>query len=157
MAGCALPFELIVQRQLKKRAPVEKPVDFVTTHRASFQEIDQYGHLNTMYYVSYFLTHRFTALRERFELGLQAIHALDIGLYTKHMELSFLRPVVGDRAFSISSSVTSRTEETCRIECKMFDEQARTLATCALDLTCVDKKSGKCVPWPEGFLERFYE
>ena len=110
-----------------------------------------------MYYVSYFLTHRFTALRERFDLGLQAIDALPYAIYTKHMELDFLRPVLGDRSFSISSVVTSHAAKTCRIECKMFDERDRTFATCLFDFTCVDKKSGKSMHWPEGFLERFYD
>jgi acyl-CoA thioesterase FadM len=35
-----------------------------TSHRASFLVLDPFGHMNTAHYLSFFLEHRFSALRE---------------------------------------------------------------------------------------------
>jgi len=136
---------------------VIKPIQFKTTHRASFQEIDSYGHLNTLHYVSYFLSHRFTALRERFELDMKSISELEIAFYTKNLEVAFIRPILGDQLFAINSLVSEKGDGDCKVSCEMLDSKDRTLAKCVMHLVCIDKNTGKPTKWPEGFMDRFYE
>ncbi|MHA0111627.1 hypothetical protein ACXYUI_31730, partial [Klebsiella pneumoniae] len=75
--------------------------------------------MNTLHYVAYFINHRFTALRERFELDLEKINGLDIAFYTRNLDVAFLRPVLGDQLFSITSAILESDSFTCKIECQM--------------------------------------
>lgn len=133
------------------------PIHFQTEHRASFQEIDSYGHLNTVHYLSYFITHRFTALRERFGFDLKKIADIEIAFYTKSLDMSFMRPVLGDQIFMISSHISAMDEATCTVTCEMKDEKGRLMARCNMLMVCVDKKTSRASTWPNNFMAVFYE
>src|SRR5258705_10880877 len=45
-------------------ARLKDPIRFRSTHRARFEEIDPFGHMNTVHYLAYFLENRFIGLRD---------------------------------------------------------------------------------------------
>ena len=133
------------------------PIRHKTTHHAVFHEIDGYGHLSTLHYVYYFVTHRSAAMRERFGLGLKEIGDIPVAFYVKNLSVAFIRPVIGDRPFSIESHIAERDERGAKVLCEMLDENGKKVSTCTLDVVCVDKKTARPCPWPEELIGRFYE
>jgi len=128
-----------------------------STHRCSFVELDPFGHMNTVHYLSHYLEHRFIGMREVSGLDLKAIHKLSIIFVTKDVKIDFIRPILGDEIFHITSRVTEMMEKDCRVECDMKNSHDQLLSKCQFTFTCVDKRTQKSAPWPDDIRTYFFD
>jgi len=134
----------------------QRPVVFRSFDRAKFFELDPYGHMNTQFYVSHFLEHRMTCLREYLGWDLAYISKSPLAFITKDIKLEFYRPVVGDKEFEIKSFVTEFQEKTCSVELTMEDRgTGKLVSKCFLTLACFEKSSNKTIPWPDEIKRQF--
>lgn len=131
---------------------------FRTTHRAKFEEIDPFGHLNVNHYLSYFSENRFQGQREMLGLRIKDLAKVPIAFHTGHIEMDFQKPVFLDDAFIIESKISDVTEKSCVINSTMSkpDDQEYVHATAKFIMVCVDKKTGKPTAWPENFIRQFF-
>ncbi len=132
------------------------PRKFRTKHHASFQVLDPFGHMNTVQYLTFFLEHRFDALRD-LGLDLAAIARLPFVFVTRRADVTYQKPIVGDEAFTITSSVLSFGDIDCHVRCEMQKGDGSVAATCDLTLVCVAKETRRPAPWNPEFVARFYE
>lgn len=133
------------------------PLIFRSVQRPAFHELDPYGHMNTAHYVSAFLNHRFTGLREMLELDLAALSALPFIIVTRQMSIDFVKSIRADDPFTMTSWVSEVGEMDCDIRGEMHDARERLAATFQLRLVCVSKSSQRACAWPENFMARFFE
>jgi YbgC/YbaW family acyl-CoA thioester hydrolase len=133
----------------------DTPVRFESSHHPTFDDLDPFGHLGSLRYLSLFLEHRWTALRA-IGLDLATVAKLPIAFVTKDIALSFKRPVRGDQELRIASSVVSWGEKDCVVHCEMHAAD-RVAATCEITLVCVGKEDQRPMPWPSDFKARFFE
>jgi acyl-CoA thioester hydrolase len=135
----------------------KSPIVFKTIHTVSFLELDPFGHMNTVNYLSHFLDHRFAGMREQLGLDLASIGKLPFIFVTRSLNLEFLRPVFGDERLSLSSWITSHSESDCNVIFEMRNSKETLVARCGLVLTCVNKQTSERSAWPADFIELFYE
>ena len=134
------------------------PIIFKTRERAKFFEIDPYGHMNTQFYVSHFLEHRMTSLREVLGWDLEFISKSPMAFLVKDIKIEFIRSVTGDREFEIRSHVGDFQEKTCSVEMLMEDTQSgKLLSKCLITIACFDKANLKTVSWPEDIKSKFFK
>lgn len=72
------------------------PIVYKTVHRINFSDLDPYNHMRTAAYASYYIDHRMTGLRENVGWDLKTLNKLPFMLWTKRMEMDFIKPVLGD-------------------------------------------------------------
>ncbi len=109
-----------------------RPQTSRTTHRASFLMLDPFGHMNTVHYLTFFLEHRFEALRADVGLDLAAIGKLPFIFVTQRADLTFFKAVAGDEVFTISSHVREFGDVDCRVRCELQKADGSLAATCEL-------------------------
>lgn len=137
--------------------PKGSPLVFKTTHRASFLEADPFGHVNTQHYLAYFLDHRFTGLRETIGWGLKEIAKLPIYFVVSHVQIAFIRPLLVDDGFTVESHVDHFADQTCLVKCEMRNEANKIVATCEMQLTCVDRTTNRAASWPLEVVQPFFQ
>ena len=135
---------------------LESPKIFKSSHRCSFVELDPFGHMNTVYYLTHYIEHRFTGMREVSGLDLNAIAKLPLVFVTKDLKIDFIRSVQGDGVFQIESFVSAWQEKECQVLCKMTGEDGKLYSKCEFTFTCILKDSQKPGPWPDGIREMFF-
>lgn len=134
----------------------ENPIQFLTSHKPRFFEIDPYGHLSAVHYLAYFMDHRFTGLAKFCGFDAKELAGLPVGFYTSKVTLEYKRPVFHDMAFDITSIPTTWNDVGTTVRCEMTLGEGKVAAVCTMDIVCVDKKTGKPCPWPEGLFARFF-
>jgi len=132
------------------------PKIFKSTHRCSFIELDPFGHMNTVFYLSHYIEHRFTGMREESGLDLKAIEQLPFVFVTKDLKIDFIRSVLGDDIFIIESHVSAWHEKECQVLCKMMSKDGKLFSKCEFTFTCILKSNKKPGPWPTGTKEMFF-
>jgi acyl-CoA thioesterase FadM len=133
------------------------PITFRTAHRASFHDLDPFGHMTTHRYVQAFLDHRFTGLREVLGLDLGALAQLPFIIVTQAMSFELHRAVHGDEAYEILSSVTEYGKCDCQVSGEMLGTHGRRIASFKLTVVCVSKETRRSRPWDSEFIARFFE
>lgn len=133
-----------------------KSIEFVSTHRAKFHEIDPYGHVNSQHYLAYFNENRWTGMREKLGLSFKDIANLPNAFYVRRQEIDFLRPLFADDEFEIRSRVVGHTESECTVTAEMF-ARGKLIAKCRWELVSADAKTGRRRPWDEGLINRFFQ
>lgn len=134
-----------------------KPKQFDTTHVAKFREIDPYGHMNTVYYLDYFIEHRFEGMRS-IGIDLHVINDLPVAFFMKTVKLDLAMPVLAEEHFKITSKVSDIHEKGAIVLCDMVScKTEKKHASCQFDLICVDKKNQRPCPWPYDFMALFFE
>jgi acyl-CoA thioesterase FadM len=134
-----------------------KPKLYKSTHRCSFIELDPFGHMNTLYYLSHYLEHRFTGMREVSGLDLRKISQLPFIFVTKDLKIEFIRSIMGDSVFTIESEIDTWSDTSCTVACRMITEDGKLLSKCTFTFTCIHKGSNQAGPWPDGIKELFFE
>lgn len=135
----------------------QQPVRFLTRHRAKFFEIDPYGHLNTNFFLTYFLEHRFTGLREAIGYDLKTLGELPVAFYTNRIDIEFLRPVFADEEFEIESFTAEVQDETALVKGELRKAGGKVAARYSLGLSCVDKAAKRPCAWPHDVISRFFK
>ena len=131
------------------------PKIFHSVHRAHFSDLDLYGHMNSEHYFKYFLNHRFHGMREN-DLDLQKIMELPIAFVIRKTEIEYIKPVYGDKPFSITSFISELKTFTAITLCKMKTDEGVLISTCKIHLVCLDKKTQKPTAWPQGLFEKYF-
>ena len=134
----------------------DRSIEFVTTARSKFSELDPYGHVNTQHYLAYFIDHRFIGLREQLGMDLKTIARSPVLFVTKKVHLEFLRPLYGDDEFKIRSHVSEFREKSCDVEMTMYSQNDEVISKCQLELVCFDRKANSVVAWPTDLIQKFY-
>ena len=132
------------------------PVQFKTQHRSKFFEIDPYGHMNTNHYITHFLEHRFTGMREFIGYDLAALNRLEVAFFTRRLDVEFVRPIAGDESFHIISSTASVGESDAVVVGEAVKENGKVATKYHLEMVCVDKTTGRPMPWPTHVIDKFY-
>jgi acyl-CoA thioester hydrolase len=135
----------------------KRPVVYKTTHRINFSDLDPYNHLRTALYSAYYVDHRMIGLREYAGWDLRTLGTLPFMTWVRRMEVDFLKPVVGDRAITISSFVREFQGPDAHIECTMSDETGAPLSRCLMVVACVDKGTKRAMDWPPDARALFFE
>ena len=134
----------------------KKPVLFRSEHKPRFFEMDPFGHMSMIHYLSYYSDHRFRAATAS-GLDPQTLMALDIVFYCARCDIEYKQPVFLDTEFTIESSISSYKGATAAIDCVMRCSEGKLLSVCRMTVVCIDKKSGRPVRWPPAVLERFFQ
>jgi acyl-CoA thioester hydrolase/thioesterase-3 len=134
-----------------------RPIVFETRHRVQFREIDAYGHMNMLHYLTYFSDHRFEGMRRFIGLGLQEIDDLPIAFHVRHVEIDYQRPVLRDQEFVIRSHMAEIGRAQCYVALDMSDAEGQRLATCRMRIGCIDRTTQRPCAWPAGLMERFHQ
>jgi acyl-CoA thioester hydrolase len=135
-----------------------KPLIFTSKDRAKFFELDPYGHMNTQFYISHFLEHRMTCLREFLGWDLNYISKSPFAFVVKDIKVDFLRSIIGDKEFQIKSYVSEFQEKTCTVSMTMEDPSSgKPISSCVMTLACLEKSSLKSIAWPKEIKLKFYE
>jgi acyl-CoA thioester hydrolase len=136
---------------------MNNPVEFKTSHRVKFSELDPYQHMNSEHYPSYFLDHRMIGLRENLGWDLKTMMTLPFAVYLRRIEVDYARPVFGDQEIFIKSFVREFVGPDANIECVMTDINQKTLSRCLMVAACIDKKTNKPMDWPSDTMALFYK
>jgi YbgC/YbaW family acyl-CoA thioester hydrolase len=122
-----------------------------------FREIDAYGHMNMTHYLGHYVDHRFEGMRRFAAMDLGEIDSLPIAFHTRQVEIEYLRPLLADEEFVITSRLSELKSASCHVDCEMHNLAGQLVSTCRMRIGCVEKKTGRPVPWPSGLMERLYE
>jgi acyl-CoA thioester hydrolase len=136
---------------------LKKPVEFKTSHRVKFSQLDPYQHMNSEHYSSYFLDHRMIGLRENLGWDLKTMITLPFAVYLKRIEVDFMRPAFGDQEIFITSFVREFIGANANIECNMADANGKNISRCVMVAACIDKKTNKPMDWPEETVALFFQ
>lgn len=131
------------------------PAIFKSTQRIRFSDLDPYGHMRTAAYAAYFIDHRMDAVREQAGWGVENLESLPFMVFTRRMDIEFVRPVAGDQIVTITSFVRDFQGTDANIECSMEDEAATTMSRCRIVVTFVDRATGRPADWPPEAMAPF--
>ena len=134
----------------------KEPLVFETKGRATFSDLDPYGHVNNTHYFSYFMAHRFEAMRIYLGWDLMTIHKLPIAFFIKKTEIEYIRPLLFDHEYTIQSYISELSSSSAHLTMDMKDDQGHIIAACQVVLVCIDKKTQKPCSWPEEVISKFY-
>ncbi len=135
----------------------QKPLIFHTTHRVQFSELDPYNHVGTGMYAAYFIDHRMQGLRDHVGWDLAALGRLPFMVWTRRLEIDFIRPALADQEIAITSFVREFKGPDAVIECSMLDSTGKTLARAVMTIAYVDKETGRSKDWPVDTIALFYQ
>ncbi len=135
----------------------QTPVVYQSTHRINFSDLDPYNHMRTAAYSAYYVDHRMNGLREHVGWDLKTLAKLPFMVWTRRMEIDFIRPAVGDQAITITSFVREFQGPDAYIECSMIDEAGKTISRCLMIVAYVDKSTNRAVDWPAATMALFFE
>jgi acyl-CoA thioester hydrolase len=133
-----------------------KPIVFRSSHKPRFFEIDPYGHLSMVHYAAYFVEHRFQGMAQHCGLNAQVLADLEVAIYCSNLKIDFKRPVLLDTEFTIESHIASYSGSSAVISCSMYDQNGKLLASCQMDVVCIDHQRGKPKRWPDTVIGRFF-
>lgn len=140
---------------LKSDSSMETVV-FTTNHRAQFDEIDPFGHLNNTRYLSYINQHRFEGMRKDLNLNIKNISAMPFAFYTKKFEIEYHNAIFMDQEFIITSVIENLGISSARVNVLFLSTKNKILAEAVITLVCVDKSTLQSTQWPTTFLDLFF-
>ncbi len=135
----------------------QTPIVYTSNHRINFSDLDPYNHMRTAAYSAYYVDHRMNSLRECVGWDLKALAKLPFMVWTRRMEVEFLRPVVGDQEITITSFVREFRGSDAYIECSMVDEAGKNVSRCQMIVAYVDKSTNRATDWPTDTMALFFE
>lgn len=133
------------------------PIVFRTTHWVTFSDLDPYQHVGTARYAAYFVDHRMQGLSQRIGWSVEAISRLPFAVWVRRLEIDYIRPVLGDQEIAISSFVRQFSGPDATIECTMTDASGRVVSRALMVAACVDRTTGRSMPWPDDAVHLFFE
>jgi acyl-CoA thioester hydrolase len=133
------------------------PLVFTTTHRVRFSELDPYNHVGTGRFATYFVDHRMQGLSQHIGWDAPTLSNLPFAVWTRRLEIDFIRPVLADQEITITSFVREFRGADAFIECTMVDAAGRTLSRALIVVACVDKATNRGTDWPAEAMALFYE
>ena len=133
------------------------PIVYKSNHRINFSDLDPYNHMRTAVYSAYYVDHRMNSLRECVGWDLKTLAKLPFMVWTRRMDVEFLRPVVGDQEITITSFVWEFRGPDAYIECSMEDETGKNVSRCQMIVAYVDKNTNRATDWPADTMALFFE
>lgn len=132
------------------------PAIYRSTHRIRFSDLDPYKHMRTAMYSAYYMDHRLDAVREQAGWDIKTLEELPFMVFTRRLDIEFLRPVIGDQEISIASFVREFVDSDAHVECCMSDASGNEVSKCHFLITYVDRASRKPAPWPAHVKDHFF-
>lgn len=137
---------------------MRKPKVFRTQHRCTFLELDPYGHMNTVPYLTHFLNNRFHGMREFIGMDYKRIVQLPVFIVTQALSMQFIRSVFADEELEIRSWVDSWGGGDCVVKAEMVKTAVGKVAALAeMTFCCVSRETGKTTAWPAELEDLFFE
>lgn len=136
---------------------LKTPVIYKSTHRINFSDLDPYQHMRTTAYSAYYVDHRMNGLREHVGWDLKTLAKLPFMIWTKRLEIDFLRSVIGDQEITITSFVREFRGSNAYVECTMVDESGTVVSRGLMVVAYVDKTTNRAADWPVDIMELFFE
>lgn len=133
------------------------PIIFKSTHRIQFSDLDPYNHMGTGKYGTYYIDHRMEGLRDYIGWDLKTLATLHFMVWTRRMEVDFIRPVRGDQEITITSFVREFVGPDAYIECTMVDSAGKKVSSCLMIIAYVDKETNRAADWPPELMALFFE
>jgi len=134
-----------------------QPMVFRSTHRIRFSDLDPYKHMSTGNFAICYVDHRMQGLRDRIGWDLAALDALPFMVWTRRMEIDFIRPAQADEEVVVTSFVREFQGPDALIECTMVDGGGKTLSRCTMVVAYVDKATQRAADWPAEHADLFFE
>ena len=135
---------------------MRKPKVFKTTDRPVFSDLDPHRIVNSEKYLSYFLKHRMTALRENLGWDMKTMFQLPFAFVIKEVNIKYLRPLYDDSEFEIHSHVSEWQNMDALVDCTLL-KNGKENAKCRMVVTAIDPKTQRPMSWPDDIVEQFYE
>jgi YbgC/YbaW family acyl-CoA thioester hydrolase len=136
---------------------LKNPIECVSKHVASFNELDMFGHLNSECYSSYYFRHRFESVRKTIGIGIQDLLESEIIFVVSQLNIEFIRSIVPDEEFTIQSRICEVNNTTCIVTGEIMNGKGKVASRCKFTLVCLDKESNKVRDWPLNFISRFFK
>ena len=136
---------------------MKKPIVFTTTDRVQFSDLDAYHHVSTARYATYFVDHRMRGLRERLGWDAETIVRLPFAVWVRRLEIDYVRPVLANQEFTITSFARDFLGPDAFIECTMTDAGGKLLSRALMVVACVDKSTNRSTEWPADAVALFFE
>ena len=133
------------------------PRVLTSTHTASFNVLDPFGHMSTQHYLPFFLEHRWVAFREQLGVTLASLAKMPFIFVVRKATVDFLLPVLADDTFVIRSQLIKAGEVDFTVQCEMRKADGKVAATCELVLVTIAKETRRPTPPNDEFLNLLYE
>jgi acyl-CoA thioester hydrolase len=133
------------------------PIVFRTTHRVRFSELDPYQHVSTGEYARYFVDHRMMGVRDHLGWDMKTLAALPFKLFTRRMEIEFVRAAQADQEITITSYVREFRDTDAHVTCTMHDANGKLLSRSLMIVAHVDGSTLRATPWPDDVKALFFE
>jgi acyl-CoA thioesterase FadM len=101
---------------------MKKPIIYKYAIPTRLSDLDTYNHINFKHYLDYVISSRLYFLKERFNLGLSELSKKGVGFYATHVDISYIRPILGMTFVEVESFVDEIIDNTLlKIPFKIFD------------------------------------
>ena len=80
-----------------------QPIIFSQLVDVRFSDLDPYGHVNSGRYIDLVIGSRFLFFTRHFGISIDELSNRDLGFYISHLEINFLRPIVGVQQVQVES------------------------------------------------------
>lgn len=82
-----------------------KPLVYSQPMDIRFSDLDPYNHVSTGRYLDLVIGSRFIFFNSYFEIAIEEISKKDLGFFSSHLEIDFIRPIQGIGKILVESSV----------------------------------------------------
>jgi acyl-CoA thioester hydrolase len=97
------------------------------------------------------------ALGENLGWDLETLGKLPFMVWTRRLEMDFVRPARADQQITITSFVRDFQGADAFIECTMQDAAAKVISRCLMIVAHVDKATNRASDWPSERQDLFFE
>lgn len=134
-----------------------RPAVYTSTHRIRFSDLDPYRHMRTAMYSAYYVDHRMEALRVQAGWDMETLERLPFMAFVRRLDVSFIRPVIGDQEIRISSFVREFAGPDAHIQCTMTDRADKVASEALMIVAYVDRTTRRAGEWPHDVMALFEE
>jgi len=86
-------------------ADLSKPIVYSQPMDVRFADLDPYGHVSTGRYLDLVIGSRFIFFNNYFKIAIDELTKKDLGFFTSHLEIDFIRPIQGANQVLVESSI----------------------------------------------------
>jgi len=84
---------------------LSKPIIYSQPMDVRFADLDPYGHVSTGRYLDLIIGSRFIFFNNYFRIAIDELAKKDLGFFTSHLEIDFIRPIQGANQVLAESSI----------------------------------------------------
>ena len=105
-------------------ADLSKPIIYAQPMDVRFADLDPYGHVSTGRYLDLVIGSRFILFYNYFKIAIDELTKKDLGFFSSHLEIDFIRPIQGTNQVLAESSIQiiEPGKQKVRFELKGMDD-----------------------------------